>query len=244
MARQPDLLLVTGDLADSASQTPYRLLKHQLGRCDFPTYVCLGNRDTRQVARQLFEGGDADFFHYVVDAGPLRLIMLDTLDEGRHGGGFCELRAAWLRDRLAEAPTQPTIIAMHHPPLDTGIDWVTTVPAEPWVARLDAALAGQQQVIALLAGHVHRPITASRHGIPLLVCPPIAAPITLDLAPLDPTAPDGRELVTDGPPGYMLHLWRSGMLVSHFDFVAVEAVLARFDERMQPVIQFRFAERP
>jgi 3',5'-cyclic AMP phosphodiesterase CpdA len=244
MTRRPDLLLVTGDLADQASPLPYRMLKAQLDRCDFPAYVCLGNRDTRGTARQIFARGEEDFFHYVVDSGPLRLVVLDTLEEGRHGAGFCEARADWLRRRLAEAPDRPTLIAMHHPPIDSGIDWVTTAPAEPWLARLDAVLSGQRQVVALVAGHIHRAITASRNGLPVLVCPPVSAPISLDLAPLDPTDPDGRALVADGPPGYMLHLWRGGTLTSHVDFVEEQPVLARFDERMQPVIQSRFAERP
>jgi hypothetical protein len=136
------------------------------------------------------------------------------------------------------------LVILHHPPIDTGIDWVTTSLAEPWVARLDRALAGQAQVIAILAGHIHRPITASHNGIPVLVCPSVAAPITVDLAQIDPGAPDGRALVVDGPPGYMLHIWREGILTSHVDFVQTEPVLARFDERMQPFILSRFAERP
>jgi 3',5'-cyclic AMP phosphodiesterase CpdA len=244
MTRRPDMLLVTGDLADQKAEEPYRMLRERLDRCPFPAHVCLGNHDTRRSARQIFPGGDGDFFHYVLNAGPLRLIVLDTLEEGRHGGAFCEARSAWLRDRLTEAPDRATLIALHHPPIDTGIDWLTTSPDEPWVARLDTALAGQRQVIALVAGHVHRPIAASRNGIPIRVCPSVAPPLRLDLAPLDPQAPDGRVLVADGPPGYALHLWRDGVLITHVDFVQELPVLARFDQRIQPPIQAIFAERP
>lgn len=243
MARQPDILLVTGDLADQDAEAPYRMLQRRLELCPIPAYVCLGNRDTRRPARQIFGPEEAGFFHYVVETGPLRLIVLDTLEEGRHGGAFCEERAAWLRDRLAEAPDRPTLLVLHHPPIDSNIDWVTTSPTEPWVMRLDAALAGHRQVTALLAGHIHRPIAASRNGIPVLVCPSVAAPVTLDLAALDPDAPDGRELVADGPPGFALHFWRDGTLTSHVDFVQEQPVLARFDELMQPTILSRFAER-
>jgi len=244
MARRPDLLLVTGDLAEEDAEAPYRMVRDRLGRCPFPAHVCLGNHDAPRAARQVFGGGDSRFFHYVLDAGPLRLIVLDTVEEGRHGGAFCEARSAWLRGRLAEAPDRPTLVALHHPPIDTGIEWLTTSPAEPWLARLDAALAGQRQVVALVAGHVHRPIFASRNGIPVRVCPAVASPLALDLAPLDPQAPDGRALIVDGPPGYALHLWRGGVLTTHVDFVQEQPVLARFDERMQPLIRSIFAERP
>ena len=244
MQRRPDLLLVTGDLAGRDGLAPYRALRQRLDLCTIPAHVCLGNHDIRGDARRVFQGGDAAFFHYVVDAGPLRLILLDTLEEGRHGGAFCEARAAWLRDRLAEAPDRPTLVALHHPPIDTGIDWLTTAPAEPWVARLDQALAGQRQVIALLAGHIHRPIAARRKDIAVRVCPSVAAPLALDLTPLDPQKPDGRALVADGPPGLALHLWRDSVLTTHFDFVQAQPVLARFDRQMQPHIQAMFAERP
>jgi 3',5'-cyclic AMP phosphodiesterase CpdA len=244
LARRPDILLVTGDLADRDEEAPYRLLKERLERCPFPAHVAIGNHDSREAARAVFGGGDVPFFHYVVDAGPLRLIMLDTVEPGRHGGAFCEVRSAWLRNRLAEAPERPTLVALHHPPFATGIDWLTTAPGEPWVARLEAALTGRRQVVALVAGHVHRTIAASLSGIPVLVCPPVAAPLALDLAPLDPERPDGRPLVVDGPPGYTLHLWHGGRLVTHVDFVEEPPVLARFDERMQRLIRKLFAERP
>lgn len=244
MTRRPDLLIVTGDLADEVSEAPYRLLEERLDRCGIPAYVCIGNHDSRRDAASVFGARGPVFFQYAVDAGPLRLIVLDTVEEGRHGGAFCEARASWLRERLAEAPHRPTLVALHHPPIDTGMDWLTTSPAEPWLARLDAALSGHEQVIAMIAGHVHRPITGSRNGIPVLVCPSVAPPLTLDLAPLDPDAPDGRALVFDGPPGFALHLWRDGRLVSLVDFVEERPVLARFDERMQKLIRRLFAERP
>jgi len=244
MTRQPDLLLVTGDLADEDDEASYRALRERLALCPFPARVCIGNHDSRSAARQVFGAGDDEFFHYVVDAGPLHLIVLDTVEEDRHGGAFCEIRSAWLRARLAEAQDRPTLIVLHHPPIDTGIDWLTTSPAEPWLARLDEALAGQTQVVALVAGHIHRPIAATRRGIPVFVCPSVAAPIALDLAPLDPEAPDGRALVVDGPPGYALHLWRDGVLTSHVAFVEEPPLLATFDERMQRQIRIWFAERP
>ena len=85
--------------------------------------------------------------------------MLDTLEEGRHGGAFCETRAAWLAARLDEAPERPTLIALHHPPIDTGIDWLTERPDAPWIARLHDVLVGRPNIVGMIAGHVHRPIT-------------------------------------------------------------------------------------
>ena len=55
------------------------------------------------------------FLQYTVEDLPLRLIFLDTLIAGETGGELCEERIGWLDQRLAEAPTRPTFVCMHHP---------------------------------------------------------------------------------------------------------------------------------
>jgi Icc protein len=243
MARPPDMLLVTGDLVENGDDESYRLLEELLGQCPFPAHVALGNHDDRAAARAVFGYGEGEFLHYAVDLPGLRIVVLDTLEEGRHGGAFCAAREAWLRETLRQAPDRPVLVALHHPPIDTGLDWLTTSPSEPWLARLDAALGESGQVIALLAGHVHRPIAASRGGIAVRVCSSVAAPLALDLAALSPEIPDGRPLVADGPPGYALHLWRDGVLTTHFDFVEDRRTILRFDAAAQPLVRSLFAER-
>lgn len=243
MGRVPDILLVTGDLAEAGDDDSYRELDELLGRCPFPAHVALGNHDKRGAARAVFAYGEGQFLHYSIDTAGLRIIVLDTLEEGRHGGAFCEVREGWLRETLRERPDSPLLVALHHPPIDTGLDWLTTSPKEPWLARLDAALAESGQVVALLAGHVHRPIASSRSGIPVRVCPSVAAPLALDLAELSSRCPDARPLVVEGPPGYALHLWRDGVLTTHFDFVEEHRTILRYDAAIQPFVRSLFAER-
>ena len=243
VGRTPDLLLVTGDMADAGGDEPYRLLKDRLDRLPFPARVALGNHDERAPAQAVFGGGEGGFFHYAFDAGELRVVVLDTVEEGRHGGAFCAEREAWLRDQLHEAAAKPVLVALHHPPVDIGIDWLTTSPTEPWLERLDAALADHPHIVALISGHVHRPIVSSRAGRSVRVCPPVAAQLALDLAPLSPDRPDGRALIVEGRPGYALHLWRGGTLTTHFGFVEEQRAVLRFDEKTQPFVRSLFEER-
>lgn len=244
--RRPDLLFATGDLVDRGDVDSYQRLRSALDGCPFPIHLCMGNHDERASFRAVFpDVPDADgFVQYVVDAGPVRCIVIDTLEEGRHGGAFCEVRAAWLRDRLAEAPGRPTLIVMHHPPFETGIDWMTTHPDEPWVARLRAALAGHDRVVGIVCGHIHRTIVAGWAGAPLIVCPSTAPQVALTLAPIDPDAPDGRPMIVADPPGYALHWWNGRELVSHFDTAEPHPTIARFDERMRPLVKGMMEERP
>ncbi len=243
---RPDLLLATGDLTEFGDIESYRELAAAFARCPFPVWPCLGNHDVRANFRTAFPDVPvADgFVQYDVALDGLRLIVLDTLEEGRHGGAFCAVRADWLAARLAEQPDTPTLIVLHHPPVEVGIDWMNTDPDEPWVGRLAGALRNVPQVAGLLCGHVHRAIAAPWDGMTVVVCPSTAPQVALDLTPIDSDAPDGRPMIVAGPPGYALHRWTARGLVTHFSAVGPSQILARFNSRMQPLVQGMLGERP
>ena len=247
MPRPPDLMFATGDLVDMGDVESYRRLRRALEPCPFPVYMAMGNHDIRANFAEVFHetpftGG---FVQYAVDhAGPIRFLVLDTLEEGRHGGAFCPARAAWLSDALAQEPDRPTVIVLHHPPIETGIGWLTTALNEPWIAWLDAALAGHHQVIGMIAGHVHRWIVTGWRGRPVAVCSSTAPQLALRLEPIDPEEPDGRPMIVADPPAFALHYWNGEGLVSHFDTAEEHVALARFDRGLQPMVRDMMHERP
>lgn len=242
---RPDLMVATGDLADRGDAESYARLAEALGACPFPVYPCLGNHDDRANFARAFPQvpSVAGFVQYGIMLPGLRIIVLDTLEVGRHGGGFCEVRAAWLGAQLAEDSDTPTVIVMHHPPLDVGIEWMDPGPDQPWIARFTDAIAGHRQIRAIWCGHLHRPIVTLWNGIAVTIGGATGAELSLDLSPIDPDRPDGRPMVSDGPPGYTLHRWEGGRLASHFDTVQDHAILAAFDDGMQPLVRQMFEER-
>lgn len=246
MEPKPDLLFATGDLVDRGDVDSYRRLRRALAIVPCPIWLCVGNHDVRENFLDVFPNMPTanGFIQYVVDHGPLRFIVLDTLEDGRHGGGFCAIRSAWLRARLAEEPGKPTVIVLHHPPIETGIEWMTTDPDEPWVRELEGALEGHDQVVGLICGHIHRSIVTSWAGRQLAICPSTAPQVALTLAPMNPDAPDGRPMIIADPPAYALHHWNGRALVSHFDTTDEHVVLARYDRSMQPLVRSLLAERP
>lgn len=243
----PDLLVLSGDITDHGDDESFAKTAALLADCPFPVIPLVGNHDSRAGLLGAFpqvQPADGGFVHYVVDAPHgLRLICLDTLEEGRHGGAFCEARARWLADRLAEAPDRPTLIFMHHPPVVAGIDWMDPAPGEAWMERLRAVLEGQRQVLAIHCGHLHRPIVTRFAGIPLGVTPSVAPLVAMDLSPIDQDVPDNRELIMAEPPTYALHRWDGTNLVSHYERVGDWEVLARYHAGLQPMIRGMFAER-
>lgn len=242
---QPDLLLLTGDITDGGQPDCYHRVRDLVSDCPFPVHVIPGNHDKRdELLRAFPDCPTADgFVQFAIDLGVLRVLCLDTLEHERHGGAFCEIRAAWLARELAEHPDTPTLVFMHHPPVVAGIEWMDPRPEEAWFRRFHETVAGHGQIAGILAGHLHRPLHSTVEGIPLSVTPATAPAVSLDLRPIDAERADNRAIVAAEPPFYSLHLWRGGTLVSHFQPVGPWQTLARFEDKLKPMMRGLFGER-
>ena len=245
---RPDLLLITGDLTGYGEAENYARLAGVIADQPFPVHLMLGNWDRREVfcatmpESQTSEG----FVQFEIALPGLRLIALDTNEAGRHGGGFCKRRAEWLSAQLDVDRQTPVVIAMHHPPVETGIAWLDSGANEAWIQRFAGVIEGRPQIRAIVSGHMHRPIFTTFAGVPLVVCPSSAPHVELDLSPLDPETPDGRPLVVDDPAGYALHRWDGQRLVSHFEWIRpgeAKAVYASFDASMAGAVSQNARER-
>ena len=246
MVPRPDLLLATGDLVDAGDDSAsYKRLREAWADMPFPIYPALGNHDGRSAFAENFpEVPTADgFVQYAIEDLPVRILVLDTLEEGRHGGNYCEIRAAWLRARLAEQPDRPTILVLHHPPIESGLSWMTENPDAEWVHRLHAIVSAQTNIVAMLAGHLHRPITTAWAGTMLAVCPSTAPQVALDLDTIDPDFPDDRPMIIADPPYYAIHAWTGHGLVTHFDTACDHNVIARYGENLQPLVKLLMDEK-
>jgi len=152
---KPDAIIVSGDLAQTATPDDYQMLKGALDGLEPPAYVIPGNMDDRGAVRAVFaEVGylpdDGPFLRYVVDDYPVRLIGLDSLGDD-HDGRLCADRLGWLGSRLAEAPDRPTLLFLHHPPVEPGSD----EPAYEGAEDLGRIVAANPQVVRIACGHLH-----------------------------------------------------------------------------------------
>lgn len=243
---RPDLLLATGDITDRGDMDSYRRLATAFSRCPFPVWPSVGNHDLRDNFHAQFPGFDDGngFIQYTIELPEMRLVTVDTLEEGRHGGAFCAERAAWLDAELAKDPVKPTYIVMHHPPVESGIEWMNTDPDEPWVAVFTDVVRRHPQVRGLICGHLHRSVTVSWEGRTVAICSSTAPQVSLDLRPIDENHPDDRPMIVAEDPAYALHRWNGRELVSFYDHAGAHTMLAKYDERLQPLVRELKAERP
>jgi len=247
MDPRPDLLMVTGDLVEHADDhRAYRHMEALVKRWEGPLLWAVGNHDSRENFLSVLPEVETDengFIQYETELGGLRFVVVDTLDAGRHGGMVCEKRGKWLRARLREKKDVSTIVVLHHPPVDTGIAWMSALPQEQWVQRLETIIKPAKQVVALICGHVHRPISTSFAGKRLVVAASTAPQVALDLEDVDPLHPDGRALIIADAPAFALHYWDGRSLLTHFEIAGPRNVIASYNSNLQPMMKAFLEER-
>jgi len=215
---RPAAIIASGDLVDRGEAEEYLELRAILSDVDIPVHMGLGNHDKRAPFLEAYPDTPVDehgFVQYAIDIGDLRFIMLDTLDEASGDGAFCSRRAKWLKQALDAAPQAPTIIALHHPPILSGIQWMDPDIDDGWVRRLGRTIKGRRQVLTAVCGHTHRAFHGVLAGHVFAAAPATSIQLTLNLTPVDMRIPDGREILVDEPPGYALLMWEKGRLTTH-----------------------------
>ena len=150
-----------------------------------PIHVLPGNHDLREPMRRCFElPGHADEpIQYAVDLGPLRLVVLDTTIPGEDAGALDDERLGWLDAALGQEPDALTVIAMHHPPLVSGVPALDRIAlARPDQHALGEVVERHPQVERFVAGHVHRVMAGQLAGRAVLTVPSTYVQTQLDFS--------------------------------------------------------------
>ena len=217
----PDAVIHTGDLVDDGAEERYALLARALAALELPLHVLPGNHDDRGMLRRHFDvpGRGQDPIQYAIELDGLRVLMLDTVRPGEPDGELGPGRLSWIADALDAEPDTPTLLALHHPPVLTGIAAMDALA----LARADrvglaAVVAACPQVCGLVAGHVHRTIATTLSGRPTLTIPSTYGQLPLDLSA------DPLPMVGD-PLGFAVHALVDGGLISHVQTLSANAGL-------------------
>lgn len=210
--QKPDMIVVTGDIADSGDEKAYLMVYEALSSFNVPVYAVPGNHDRRDRMVRILKGWTipnpqtAPFLCYSVQTEEARLLFLDTLNPSSHAGHMREAELAWLDNELQSNKNVPTLIFMHHPPFITGLPAMD----EPFENREQMRTVLMKAPWArLCCGHMHRPIFTVWAGVPCVTAPAASMQIELDFTP------EGGDTFRMETPGYLLHDFEDGVFNTH-----------------------------
>ncbi len=214
LPNRPDAVLVSGDLTDDGAAAGYRVARELLERLDVPLHVIPGNHDDRARLREAFglPGAGAERINYSVAVGDLRVVAFDSIVPGQDLGDFPPEQLRWLDEELGADPVTPTLLALHHTPLTTGIpEWDEINLLAPQRAALAEVVARHPQLRTIVGGHLHRVAVSSLGGCLVLAAPSTYWQVRPNFA--------RDEVHTLDTPGFAIHALRDGELSSQVEAV-------------------------
>lgn len=165
---RPDLILATGDLANHGSRAAYARIRGRFDALGVPWVWLPGNHDDCAHMSETLSDGAA--MTRCVRIGAWRILMLDSTIPGEVGGRLGDSELQLLARMLEAGDQSPTLVCLHHQPVEIGCAWLDEQMVEDAPA-LFGVLAPHPQVRALLWGHVHQEFDQQRGALRLLATP-------------------------------------------------------------------------
>ncbi|MGR9108781.1 MAG: metallophosphoesterase family protein [Gammaproteobacteria bacterium] len=168
----PDVIVLTGDLAHDGDPQTYYFIADALKRFQAPVYFVLGNHDHPKNAHRVYPT-----FPIIIDQhcllGNWQIVLIDSNHNPRKDSYEGEVSPAELQriaDLSGRYPEHWTLVAMHHNLPDHSDRGVALeVRNHEEVVR---HLEGIPSVKIVLSGHVHQDFTIVQNGICYLSAPP------------------------------------------------------------------------
>lgn len=167
--RSPDLVVASGDLTHDGSEQAYALVQDCFDRIQAPIYCLPGNHDEALILKDCMSN------HYYHSHNSLQingwqLIFLDSTLTGSEGGHLSNETLEHLAAALQQASNSPTLIWLHHQPVNIGSHWLDSMAVdnpEAFFTLVDR----HPQVRGIIWGHVHQVFEKQRNGVQLLATP-------------------------------------------------------------------------
>ncbi|NNJ80468.1 MAG: hypothetical protein HKP19_14565 [Xanthomonadales bacterium] len=213
MRPRPDAVLITGDLVEHPGPVTYSHFRDLIEPLEIPVYLMPGNHDDPGIMCKYFcdtgqfpAGGP--HYQYAIEDFPIRVLMLNSHFDNSELPFFGPRRLEWLERTLSESD-KPTLIAIHHPPMKTGIEFIDMV-GETWFQEIGRVIERHPQVLKIICGHGHLDLNGQLGRVPVQMVGSIAH--QLIAGRVDDVAPS----FLNAPVPPMLHHWMDGDLVSGY----------------------------
>jgi len=216
----PDLVLGTGDLADSGAGDAYRRLIGYFDQVASRHFWLPGNHDLRDV---MLDVGGAERLPGEVRVGAWQIIMLDSQLPGEVGGHIGRQELQRLDECLEKGKAKGlySLVCLHHQPVRVGCAWLDEQMVSD-AGSFFEVIKRYPHVRGILWGHVHQEFDERCEDLKLLCTPSTCVqflPGQVDFA-VDTQAPGYRWLELDADGTLRSGVSRAESQVFHVDRLA------------------------
>jgi Icc protein len=199
-----DLLLLTGDLAQSPCVASYDRILKKIEEYETPTLCLPGNHDDYLLMQKIFNTPQVNC-HKQTILGQWQVVMLNSQIVGSEAGRLEQTELDFLETCLQENSDLFTLIAVHHNCLPTNSAWLDTMQIENSQTFLKM-VARHPKVRVITTGHIHQEMNQKFGEITVFGTPSTCFQFTVNSVnfAMDRT-----------PPGYrIIDLYENGNVVS------------------------------
>ncbi len=160
--RQPDLLLLTGDLAQDGSEVAYKRLSEKVKFLNCPTYWIPGNHDKPETMFNTFSTTHISN-DKCINCDPWQIVLLDSHKEKCVEGFLNKKELKHLKNCLRQN-AKFVLLVIHHHVIPIQSKWLDTIGLEN-AAEFLKAIKGIDNINGVMCGHIHQVFEEEKEDI-------------------------------------------------------------------------------
>ena len=165
----PDLVLLTGDLAQEPVPETYQRLNELLRSLKIPCVCLPGNHDDPSTMSEQLRADNVRHLTRIL-TDYWQIICLNTSLPEKEGGHVSEESLSQLETLLDEQPDRFALVGIHHPPVAVGCNWLDTMIVDNGDKLLELARS-RPQSRAIICGHIHQALHLRDRGLEIFGTP-------------------------------------------------------------------------
>jgi len=165
----PDLIFLTGDLAQDSSKAAYKRLIDHLEPLNIPCFVLPGNHDKPETLREIFSASPVLYQPFLHSENWL-FAFLNTAIPNEEGGSLDEQEIHELAQQVEQHPDKNVLVCLHHQLSPVKSKWLDTMAINN-PSLLVNLISKHSNIRGIIHGHVHQDFNTTINGAPIYSTP-------------------------------------------------------------------------
>ena len=170
-----DFILHSGDVCADPLAENYLCARELLRQFELPMYLLPGNHDSAELLKELVDDGEQ--MRVLRDdhlqLGGYDLVTVDSNGIGdTHAPSLLAEQFATFARHMEQTDGRPTIVALHHPLIKTGVEWLDeTLRIQNGGPIQDILKRQSHHIVGVFHGHIHQATSSYSDGVLYTCCP-------------------------------------------------------------------------